>query len=81
MASKNGFQKIELGKFQNIDQDHCETFITRFNKKSIKYKVTSDNCQRLAKEICKYLGIETKFPIGNNDITNVNCFVANSANS
>ena len=48
--ARNGSQKIDLGKFRNIDQDHCETFITRFNKKSIKYKVTSDNCQRFAKE-------------------------------
>ena len=44
--ARHGFQKIDLGKFENIDQDHCETFITRFNKKSIKYKATSDNCQR-----------------------------------
>ena len=53
--ARNGSQKIDLGKFRNIDQDHCETFITRFNKKSIKYKATSDNCQRFTKKICKYL--------------------------
>ena len=79
--ARHGFQKIDLGKFENIDQDHCETFITRFNKKSIKYKATSDNCQRFCKEMCQYLGLKTKFPLCINEITNVNCFVVKSSNS